>query len=98
MLVAELARDGRLAAALTGLSPTLERSLAASLAAVDDDAPIVAEFAASERSIVVSRGYDHATALEIALKLKETGRLFAEGYSAADLSHGVLPVPATAGR
>ena len=90
MLVAELATDGRLAAALTRLPPTLERSLATSLEAIDDDAPIVAEFAASERSIVVSRGYDHATALEIALKLKETGRLFAEGYSAADLSHGPI--------
>ena len=28
------------------------------------------------------------TALETALKLKETGRLFAEGYSSADFSHG----------
>ena len=89
-LVAELAPDGRLGTALERLPGTLERSLATALDAVDDDAPIVAEFAASERSIVVSRGYDHATALEIALKLKETGRLFAEGYSAADLSHGPI--------
>jgi glucosamine--fructose-6-phosphate aminotransferase (isomerizing) len=89
-LVASLATDGRLAAALGRLPSTLERSLVAALEAIDDDAPIVAEFAASERSIVVSRGYDHATALEIALKLKETGRLFAEGYSTADLSHGPI--------
>jgi len=90
MLVAELASDKGLADALGRLPTTLDGSLAASLAAIDDNAPIVAEFAASERSIVVSRGYDHATALEIALKLKETGRLFAEGYSAADLSHGPI--------
>ena len=45
-------------------------------------------FAGSERSIILSRGYDFATALETALKLKETGRLFAEGYSSADFSHG----------
>jgi glucosamine--fructose-6-phosphate aminotransferase (isomerizing) len=89
-LVGALATDGRLAAALGRLPETLRRSLAAAAEAIVDDAPIVAEFAASERSIVVSRGYDHATALEIALKLKETGRLFAEGYSAADLSHGPI--------
>jgi len=89
-LVAALAPDGRLAAALDRLPATLHGSLATALAAIHDDASIVAEFAASERSIVVSRGYDHATALEIALKLKETGRLFAEGYSTADLSHGPI--------
>ncbi len=89
-LVAGLAPDRRLAAALGRLPETLRASLGAATEAIDDDAPIVAEFAASERSIVVSRGYDHATALEIALKLKETGRLFAEGYSAADLSHGPI--------
>jgi glucosamine--fructose-6-phosphate aminotransferase (isomerizing) len=89
-LVAALNPDGRLAAALDRLPATLRGSLATAVEAIDDDAPIVAEFAASERSIVVSRGYDHATALEIALKLKETGRLFAEGYSAADLSHGPI--------
>jgi glucosamine--fructose-6-phosphate aminotransferase (isomerizing) len=90
LLVAALAEDGRLAAALERLPETLRVSLGVSLEAIDDDSSIVAEFAASERSIVVSRGYDHATALEIALKLKETGRLFAEGYSAADLSHGPI--------
>ena len=55
---------------------------------IDDGAPIVEEFAASERSIVISRGFDFPTALETALKLKETSRLFAEGYSSADFSHG----------
>jgi glucosamine--fructose-6-phosphate aminotransferase (isomerizing) len=89
-LVAAIGGDGQLAAALGRVPGTLRGSLAVATDAIDDDAPIVAEFAASERSIVVSRGYDHATALEIALKLKETGRLFAEGYSAADLSHGPI--------
>ena len=89
-LVAGLATDGRLAAALGRIPESLRRSLGVAVEAIHDDAPIVAEFASSERSIVVSRGYDHATALEVALKLKETGRLFAEGYSAADLSHGPI--------
>lgn len=45
---------------------------------------------ASDRALVVSRGYNFATALEIALKLKETSRMFADGYSSADLLHGPL--------
>ena len=87
-LVAALADDGRLAGALSWMPAVLEASLAAAATAIHDESPIVAEFAASERSIVISRGYDYPTALETALKLKETGRLFAEGYSSADFSHG----------
>ena len=44
--------------------------------------------AATERALVVSRGYNLATALELALKLKETCGLFAEPYSTADFAHG----------
>ena len=93
-LVAALEPGGRLAAALPAMPGLLAAALAASERSIDDDAQIVEEFAASERSIVISRGFDFATALETALKLKETGRLFAEGYSSADFSHG--PVVLTA--
>ena len=48
----------------------------------------VAAFAAAEHALVVSRGYNLATALELALKLKETCGLFAEPYSTADFAHG----------
>jgi glucosamine--fructose-6-phosphate aminotransferase (isomerizing) len=40
--------------------------------------------------IVVARGYLFAAALEIALKVKETCHLLADGYSAADLRHGPI--------
>lgn len=53
------------------------------------EAPAV-EFVSAERALVVSRGYNLATALEVALKLKETSRIFAEGYSSADLLHGPI--------
>jgi glucosamine--fructose-6-phosphate aminotransferase (isomerizing) len=89
-LVARLASTPHLANGLGRLPAELSAALVASTAAIDDDAEIVAEFAAAERALVVSRGYDHATALELALKLKETSRLFAEGYSTADLSHGPI--------
>jgi glucosamine--fructose-6-phosphate aminotransferase (isomerizing) len=86
--VAGLAGDGPLRAGLERIPDVLAASLAAAGDAVRDDAAIVEAFAGSERSIVLSRGFDFPTALETALKLKETGRLFAEGYSSADFSHG----------
>jgi len=87
-LVAALRPDGRVASRLPEMPAILDASLRTAQAAITDGAEIVAEFATSERSIVISRGFDFATALETALKLKETGRLFAEGYSSADFSHG----------
>jgi glucosamine--fructose-6-phosphate aminotransferase (isomerizing) len=39
---------------------------------------------------VVSRGYNYATAYEIALKLKELTYILAEPYSSADFQHGPL--------
>jgi glutamine---fructose-6-phosphate transaminase (isomerizing) len=41
-----------------------------------------------ERLLVVGRGYNLATAFEIALKLKETCGLLADPYSGADFRHG----------
>jgi glutamine---fructose-6-phosphate transaminase (isomerizing) len=87
-LVAALTPDRRLSGGLRAMPEVLAASLAAAETAIHDDAEIVAEFAASERSIVIGRGYEFPTALETALKLKETSRLFAEGYSSADFSHG----------
>ena len=51
-------------------------------------APLVDALAQADRALVVSRGMNMATALEVALKLKETAQIFADGYSAADLMHG----------
>ena len=50
----------------------------------------VEAFAGADRALVVSRGYNLATALELALKLKETCGLFASPYSTADFAHGPL--------
>jgi glucosamine--fructose-6-phosphate aminotransferase (isomerizing) len=87
-LVALLAPSPALRAAIARMPGLLDDSLSVAQDAVNDGAPIVAEFAASERSIVIGRGFEYPTALETALKLKETSRLFAEGYSSADFSHG----------
>jgi glutamine---fructose-6-phosphate transaminase (isomerizing) len=53
-------------------------------------ADAVDAFGAADRALLVSRGFNLATALELALKLKETCGLFAEAYSTADFMHGPL--------
>lgn len=45
-----------------------------------------------EKCVVLGRGYNYATAFEIALKLKELNYLGAEAYSTADFMHGPVAV------
>ncbi len=45
-----------------------------------------------ETCVVLGRGYNYATAFEVALKLKELNYLFAESYSSADFMHGPIAV------
>jgi glucosamine--fructose-6-phosphate aminotransferase (isomerizing) len=45
-----------------------------------------------ETCVVIGRGYNYATAFEIALKLKELNYLIAESYSSADFMHGPIAV------
>lgn len=40
--------------------------------------------------VTVGRGYNYATAFEIALKIKELTRVIAEPYSSADIRHGPI--------
>jgi glucosamine--fructose-6-phosphate aminotransferase (isomerizing) len=42
------------------------------------------------RCVVLGRGYNYATAFEVALKLKETSYVVAESYSSADFLHGPM--------
>jgi glucosamine--fructose-6-phosphate aminotransferase (isomerizing) len=70
----------------------LPDAIAAALA-VESDAEAVARYLADgahDRLIVVGRGYEYATARELALKLKELARVAADPYSAADFLHGPL--------
>jgi glutamine---fructose-6-phosphate transaminase (isomerizing) len=43
-----------------------------------------------ERSVVIGRGYNYATAFELALKMKELTYSIVEPYSSADFLHGPL--------
>jgi glucosamine--fructose-6-phosphate aminotransferase (isomerizing) len=49
-----------------------------------------ARWADARRLVVTGRGLAYAAALEIALKVKETARVHAEGLSSADLRHGPI--------
>lgn len=52
----------------------------------------VARYRYMETCVVLGRGYNYATAYEIALKLKELNYLIAESYSSADFMHGPIAV------
>jgi glucosamine--fructose-6-phosphate aminotransferase (isomerizing) len=45
-----------------------------------------------ETCLVLGRGYNYATAFEIALKMKELSYLLIEAYSSADFKHGPIAV------
>ena len=45
-----------------------------------------------ETAFVLGRGYNYATAFEIALKLKELSYILIEAYSSADFMHGPIAV------
>ena len=64
----------------------LERAFGAE----DDARAVAAGLAAHEACIVVGRGFEYATARELALKLKELAQVVADPYSAADFRHGPL--------
>ena len=51
---------------------------------------LAARWRDADRLIVTGRGLAYASALEIALKIKETTGILAEGISAADLRHGPI--------
>lgn len=49
-------------------------------------------FVDDQQFLVVGRGYNYATAYEIALKIKETSYVVAEAHSSAELRHGPIAV------
>jgi glucosamine--fructose-6-phosphate aminotransferase (isomerizing) len=55
-------------------------------------AAVVERYRYMETCVILGRGYNYATAFEIALKLKELNYLIAESYSSADFMHGPIAV------
>lgn len=94
VLVDRVADGSPYADALARLPDHLETTVVASREWVDHSG-VVDDVARSDRAIVTSRGLDLATALEIAIKLQETGGLFVDGRSTADLEHGPIILAAS---
>jgi glucosamine--fructose-6-phosphate aminotransferase (isomerizing) len=73
-------------AALASVPAAIESALAS-----EPQAEAVARhLARHDRLVVVGRGFEYATARELALKLKELAQVAADPYSAADFLHGPL--------
>ena len=81
-LAARWSGDGKLLAALENLPGQLRRAWALDWTAAVD------HLREQEHLYVIGRGLGFATALEAALKCKETCELHAEAFSAAELRHG----------
>ena len=54
--------------------------------------PTATRFVETEQFIVVGRGFNYATAYEVALKIKETSYVVAEAHSSAEFRHGPIAV------
>lgn len=93
---AELAAVASLVVALAGTGGEglagLPKAIAAALSEdrEREAAEIARLLAGRDRLLVIGRGFEYATAREIALKLKELARVSADPYSTADFLHGPL--------
>ncbi len=65
-------------------------AMRATLDATADLAARLADYGALDACAVIGRGYNYATAFELALKLKELTYLSAAAYSSADFRHGPI--------
>ncbi len=83
-----LARDETRHRELASVSEAVARTIW--FASVAQDA--AARWRAHTTCLVIGRGYNYATAFEIALKLKELAYVTAEPFSSADFMHGPIAV------
>jgi len=86
LLATALAGNEEHLAAIRGLPEAVEQTLALE----DRVQQGVARYRYMEHCVVIGRGYNYATAFEIALKLKELTYVLAEPYSSADFLHGPI--------
>jgi glucosamine--fructose-6-phosphate aminotransferase (isomerizing) len=93
---AQLAVMALLAAAWSGKPELLDElrrlpeALAATLAGAADLARRAERYRYIDQCVVIARGYNYATAMELALKLKELTYVQAIAYSSADFRHGPI--------
>jgi glucosamine--fructose-6-phosphate aminotransferase (isomerizing) len=86
LLSATLANDREMLGELSQIPQVLEETLTMNSGVAN----IVQRYRYMRSCVVIGRGYNYATAFEMALKLKELTYLVAEPYSSADFQHGPL--------
>jgi len=86
LLAAHMADSQAHIQALAPLPDLVARTLAIEARVVE----VAERYRYMERCVVIGRGYNYATAYELALKLKELTYVLAEPYSSADFRHGPL--------
>jgi glucosamine--fructose-6-phosphate aminotransferase (isomerizing) len=86
LLGAHLAQDDEMLAQLN----RMPEAVAATLATRERIAQIADRYRYMRHCIVIGRGYNYATAFELALKMKELTYTITEPYSSADFMHGPL--------
>ncbi len=86
MLSAMLSKDKAKLNALMSIPDAVEKTLAMSILI----AQIAPRYRYMERSVSIGRGFNYATAFELALKMKELTYTIVEPYSSADFLHGPL--------
>jgi glucosamine--fructose-6-phosphate aminotransferase (isomerizing) len=88
LLSAQLADDDDLLSELQRVPAAVEKTLALE----EPIARAAQRYAHAEACVVLGRGYNYATAFEIALKLKELAYILADPYSSADFRHGPVAI------
>jgi len=86
LLSTSLAEDNQMVAALEQIPDVVAETLSMET----EIARIAQRYRYMRDCVVIGRGYNYATAFELALKLKELTYTIAEPYSSADFLHGPL--------
>jgi glucosamine--fructose-6-phosphate aminotransferase (isomerizing) len=88
LLAVQLAGNGERLAQMRTVPQAVERTLA-----LEELIGAAAQrYAYATECVVLGRGYNYATAFEVALKLKELTYVVAEPYSSADFRHGPVAI------
>jgi len=86
MLSIALEKDAQRERALKSLPPLLGKTIESANAIIDR----TCRYRYIEHCVVIGRGYNYATAFEIAIKVKELTRVVSVPYSSADFKHGPI--------
>ena len=88
LLAVQLAGDAQRLAELQSVPEAVEETMALEM----QIARAAQRYAYATECVVLGRGYNYATAFEIALKLKELTYIVTEPYSSADFRHGPVAI------